>query len=84
MEASAHLEQAPNAAVDLRRTPRGCRDARQDLEERRLPGPVPADDAEDLPFGNAQRNVAECPDVLEVRGVAAPDEPTSATREGVA
>ncbi len=48
MEACSDLEQAADAAANLD-APRGRRrDAGEDLEQRRLPGAVPADDAEHL------------------------------------
>ena len=65
MEAGAHLEQAPDAPADLGAPARRRRDPREDLEERRLPGAVLADDAEHLAFRQLERDVPQRPDLLD-------------------
>jgi len=69
METGPDPGQAPAPATDLRPSARGRRDAREDLEQRRLAGAVAADDAEHLALGHHERDVAECPDLLVVRPV---------------
>ncbi len=53
----------------------GSRDARQDLEQRRLPGAVAPDDPERLAFLEVERDVAERPDLLVAAPMLLPREP---------
>src|SRR5690606_18389206 len=65
VEAGPHFQQAPHAAVDLGTALRRCGDAGEDLEQRALPRSVPADDPDDLAFGDLERDVAERPERLK-------------------
>ena len=58
------LEQAANSSADLRPAGGRSRDARQDLEQRRLAGAVAADDADDFACLRLERDVADGPDRL--------------------
>src|SRR2546421_6114154 len=64
MEAGADLQQAADAASDFSLACGWCRDAAQDLQQRRLAGAVRADDAEDLTLACLERHVLEGPDLL--------------------
>jgi hypothetical protein len=64
VEAGADLEDAADAAADRRRPLRRRRDAREDLEKRRLAGAVLADEADHLPLLDRERHVLERPEVL--------------------
>ena len=68
VEARADLEQAADASADLGAARGRRRDPREDLQERRLPGAVASDDAEDLALGHLERDVLERPDLLAGRG----------------
>src|SRR5262249_3857250 len=62
MEARSDLEERADAAVDAEAARRRLGDPRGDLEERRLPGSVPPDDAEDVAGPDLERDVVERPD----------------------
>ena len=74
MEASADLQQAADAALDLDLAAGGGGDARQDLEQGALAGAVAADDAEDLALADLEADVAQGPefaaDAVAVVGLA--------------
>src|SRR4029453_4874829 len=61
MEAGADLEQAADATANLGATLRRARDARQDLEQRRLAGAVVSDDPDHLALLPPEGNVAQAP-----------------------
>ena len=84
VEARAHLEQAADAATDDRTPRRRCRDARQHLEQRRLAGPVPSDDSEDLALVDVEAHVPESPDLLLLIGIRAACEARPQTRDRIA
>src|SRR5438093_7466374 len=63
MEAGSDLEQAADAATDLRATGGRRRDAREDPEQRRLPRSVLSDDPEHLALLELERDVLQRPDL---------------------
>ena len=63
------------------RPARRCRDPRQELQKRRLPGAVAADDAEDLAPLDLEGHVLERPDLLLVRPVFLPHQAPSGVRQ---
>ena len=58
VEACSHFEKAADATPDLGAALRRRRNPREDLEERRLPRPVAADEPESLAFLELERDVA--------------------------
>ena len=67
VEAGPDLEQAARRDRGSRRARSvGVRDAREDLEQRRLPRAVPPDDAEHLAFAELEGDVLQRPDLLVV------------------
>jgi hypothetical protein len=62
VEASADLEEAADAAVDLGVAGGGTGDTGKDFEERGFAGAVAADETEDFAFVNVKRNVFEGPE----------------------
>src|SRR5262245_5244394 len=66
MESRSHLEEAADAPADVD-APRGRRrDAREDLQQRRLPRAVLPDHSQDLALGHVERHVPQRPDLLVV------------------
>jgi hypothetical protein len=61
VEARPDLEERPDTAADARLAVRRLGDAREDLEQRRLAGPVAPDDAEDVAARDVERDVVERP-----------------------
>src|SRR5262249_50625415 len=80
MESGSDLEQAADASPDHRATLRRRRDPRQDLQQRRLAGAVPTDDAEHLALVELERHVLERPDVLALTRVLRSEEPLRGVR----
>ena len=80
MEPRADLEQRADVALDPRLPGRRRRDPREDLEQRRLPGPVVAHDPDGASELDLEVDVAERPDLLAV----APAGGASALAEDVA
>src|SRR5262249_18758269 len=64
VEAGADLDQRRQPALDRQLPPRGHEDPAQVLEQRALAGAVVADDAERLPFVDAEADVAQGPELL--------------------
>src|SRR6516165_12686358 len=64
VEARPDLEQAPDATANLSATRSWRGDPRQNLEQRRLPGAVRADDPKHLALGHVEGDVAQSPDLL--------------------
>ena len=64
VEAGADLQQAGHAAFDLNPPGGGRGDAAQQLEQRRFPGPIPANDADRLPTLNFEGNISKGPEFL--------------------
>src|SRR2546429_5415830 len=64
MEARPDLEQAADAAAELRAPLGRPRDLRQDLQQRRLAGAVRPDDPQHFTFACLERDVAQRPDLL--------------------
>ena len=81
MKAGPDFQQASDTTADLGATARGGGDAREDPQQRRLAGAVPSDDAQHLALGHLERDIAESPDLLEVRTMLPVDDPTSGRGE---
>jgi hypothetical protein len=64
VEPRPDLEQRADAPVHDRLALGRLGDPGEDLQQRRLPGSVPPDDAEDLPLVDLEREVAKGPEVL--------------------
>src|SRR5436190_4269545 len=62
VEPGAELDQRDHVSADAHHSARRPRDARDELEERRLAGAVASDDAEARTDGNLERDVAQRPD----------------------
>ena len=62
VEAGSHLEQRADPTVDDGGALGRLGDAREDLEQRRLPRAVPADDPDDVTFGDVERDISQSPD----------------------
>jgi len=65
MKPRSHLEQRPHSALEIDLSRRRLDDARQDLEQRALAGPVATDDADDLAVRDVERDVVERPELLD-------------------
>jgi len=61
VKAGPDLEQAGDAAAEVNPAGRWLGDPAEDLQERRLAGPVPADQAESLTVAKLEGDVAESP-----------------------
>jgi hypothetical protein len=83
VEARTDLEQAADAAADDGAAARRRRDPRQHLEQRRLPGAVAPDHAEDFALAHAEAHVAERPDLLSLLRLHAAGEPAGGARHRV-
>src|SRR5713226_5682063 len=66
MEAGADFQQRPDPPANLRPARRRARDARQNLQQRRLARAVPPDQAEDFAFPDFQRHVLQRPKHLSL------------------
>src|SRR6266478_2719743 len=66
MEPRAHFQQRSNPAANLRPARGRARDARQNLQQRRLAGAVPPDQAKYFPFPYFQRYVLQRPKHLSL------------------
>ena len=62
MKTGANFEETTDAAADFRPAGGGLRDARKNLQQRRLARAVAANQAEDFAFANFQRNVFQRPE----------------------
>jgi len=59
VEASAHLEEAADAAIDLDTPRAGCGDARDELQEGRFPCPIRPDDSNSLSLLDVEGDVLQ-------------------------
>ena len=73
VEAGAELEQRADRACDREPPARRLEDAREQAQEGRLAGAVPADDADGLPGLDLERDVAQRPDLRRLDLVPAHD-----------
>jgi hypothetical protein len=62
VETGAHFEQGADASVQVDLPDGGLGDAREDLQQGALPGPVGADQAQRRPTGHFERDVAQRPE----------------------
>src|SRR5262249_41851473 len=73
MEAGAELEQRADAAADVHASRRRLDDPRDQPQESRLPGSVPADEPDRAAGLDLERNVLQRHDVARTRAVARDD-----------
>jgi len=74
MEARAHLEQGPHPAVDNRSALGRFGNPREDLEQRALPRPVGANQADDLPLLDLEGHILQRPERVRDHFSRAPSE----------
>src|SRR6266851_2303589 len=67
MEPRPHLQQAAHSPANLRPTLRRPRDARQYLQQRRLPRAVPPNQSQHFAFVHPQRHILQRPERLMLR-----------------
>ena len=82
VETGSHFEQAADAAEDRRAPARRPGDPREDLQQRRLAGAVPADDPDGLAGGDLEGDVLERPQELVAARPAAAEAAGREPREG--